>query len=337
MVDDALVGVLRRARVPGVQVAVAADGHVLVEAAAGRAGGGRPWDVRTPAQVGSIAKLVTALVVHRLAADGVVSLEEDLRRAVPGARPGPPATLGDALSHVAGAARHGYLGSLRRPGMPGRRGDPVADRVPDPVVVRRARRALGRGGPPGAFRYSGGGYLAVQVLLERRTGRSLTALADECVLAPAGMADSRLASDPARRSATGHASLVPVPGRSLRYRETAAAGLWSTAGDLVRLALALRSGGVLAASAPALVTPVAATGEPAPLAAAGRGVFLDHVTEPHWFCHPGRTVGYGAWLWGRLDGSVSVAAVTNGMPGSGTACWAAAGAACAVTGLAGPR
>jgi CubicO group peptidase (beta-lactamase class C family) len=337
MVDDALVGVLRRAHVPGVQVAVAADGRVLVEAAAGGAGGGRRWGVRTPAQVGSIAKLVTALVVHRLVADGVVSFEEDLRRAVPGARPGPPATVGDALSHVAGAARHGYLGSLRRPEARGPRGDQVVDRVPDPVVVRRARQALDRGGHLGAFRYSGGGYLAVQVLLERRTGRSLTALADECVLVPAGMADSRLAPDPPRRPATGHVARVPVPGRSLRYRETAAAGLWSTAGDLVRLALALRPGGALAASAPALVTPAAVTGQPAPLAAAGRGVFLDHVTAPHWFCHPGRTIGYGAWLWGRLDGSVSVAAVANGMPGSGTACWAAARAACAVTGLAGPR
>jgi hypothetical protein len=65
-------------------------------------------------------------------------------------------------------------------------------------------------------------------------------------------------------------------------------------------------------------------------------VFLDDAIAPRWFCHPGRTVGYGAWLWGRLDGSVSVAAVTNGMPRGGAACWAAARAICEIMEIEGP-
>ena len=309
---------------PGVQVTLAVEGRIVVDRAVGRAGPGRALDAVTPMQAGSVAKLVTALVVHRLAADAALALDEDVRSAVPAAPPGPPVTVGDALAHLSGVRRRGYLGTVRR-GM-----DEAG--APSALVRRRARRALRRVPGPGSFRYSGGGYLAVQAFVEQRTGRGLGDLADEFVLAPAGMTRSGLGVRPPAPPATGHVRGLPFPGGHLRLRELAAAGLWSTAGDLVRLGLALGPTGVLADAGRVVSEPIAPTGDPPPLAAVGRGVFLDRSlgdpVAPAWLCHPGRTVGFAAWLWARLDGTVVVAATANGMPGGGRACWAAAEATC---------
>jgi len=95
-----------------------------------------------------------------------------------------------------------------------------------------------------AFRYSGGGTTIAQQAVVDVLGRPFPELMRELILDPVGMADSTfeqpLPEAMAARAAVAH----PLNGRPLAggwhvYPEMAAAGLWTTAGDLVRLAVEL--------------------------------------------------------------------------------------------------
>ena len=99
---------------------------------------------------------------------------------------------------------------------------------------------------PGAkWRYAGGGYCVVQQLVLDVTGETFSEFMRSRVLGPAGM-DASTYEQPlpaalAPLAATGHrADGTRVPGDAHIYPELAAAGLWTTAGDLARFALAVQ-------------------------------------------------------------------------------------------------
>jgi len=97
---------------------------------------------------------------------------------------------------------------------------------------------------PGAiWRYSGGGFTVMQQLLIDVTGTPFPRFMREVVLEPIGMSSSSFEQPPARAAltATGYyADRSPVRGRWHVYPEMAAAGLWTTATDLARLAIEIQ-------------------------------------------------------------------------------------------------
>jgi CubicO group peptidase (beta-lactamase class C family) len=232
---------------PGVSMAIIDGGDIAETLCAGvlEAGGAEPVTGRTLFQAGSISKPVAAACALRLVADGVLDLDEDVNERlrswqVP-ANDGwqPRITLRQLLSHTAATTAGGFVGYPR--------GTPVPS-VPEVLDGRGNSMPVVVAGLPGlGFAYSGGGYTIMQQLLIDVTGKEFPALAAELVLEPAGMADSTFAQPlPAwlvAGAATGHhPGPVPVPGRWHTYPEMAAAGLWSTAGDLARFLLAIRAG-----------------------------------------------------------------------------------------------
>ena len=109
-------------------------------------------------------------------------------------------------------------------------GAPPANTLP--VVVE---------GVPGLhLRYSGGGTTIAQKVVTDVVGKPFPDLMRELVLEPAGMSNSTfeqpLPAAIAERAASGHPwNGVPVASGWHVYPEMAAAGLWTTAGDLARL------------------------------------------------------------------------------------------------------
>ncbi len=94
--------------------------------------------------------------------------------------------------------------------------------------------------PGTGFRYSGGGYVLVQQLIEDVTGRSFAGLAKELIFDKLGMVnstfDSLLPKAYIPQAATAHQrNGEPVPGKWHIYPEQAAASLWSTPSDLATL------------------------------------------------------------------------------------------------------
>ncbi|HUE96718.1 MAG TPA: serine hydrolase [Longimicrobiaceae bacterium] len=170
--------------------------------------------------------------------------------------------------------------------------------------------------PGSRVRYSGGGTTILQLAMTDATGESFPALLDRLVLEPAGMTrstyenplpDSRLQEAAAgyRRSGTA------VPGKRHTYPEMAAAGLWTTASDLARFALAVQASlrgapGTLldSTTARAMVTPVT---EPA-----GLGFFVEEKDGGHvYFGYNGADEGFQAMLVANHDGGYGAAVMVN--------------------------
>jgi CubicO group peptidase (beta-lactamase class C family) len=176
-------------------------------------------DHRFPAY--SITKLVTAVAVLRLVADGAVRLDapangflRDLQLA------DPEVTVRELLTHTAGADTPATL---------------FANQVP--ALATLTGPVLGCSGQRGTYEYSNGGYVALGQLIAGASGEPYEAAVTRLVLRPLSMDRSwypqRWPDDPDAVTGYGLADRA--------FRATtgictlpAAGGLWSTAADLLR-------------------------------------------------------------------------------------------------------
>lgn len=317
-----LAGRMAYHEVPGVAVAVLRDGEIAWAAGFGvrAAAGAEPVTERTLFQAASISKPVTALAVLRLAQDGRIDLDTDVNaylmtwRVPPNDGWQPRVSLRQLLSHTAGTTVHGFPGY--HPGRPRPTLLQILDGKPPantpPVRVSTLPGTL--------LRYSGGGTLIVQLVLEHVTGQAFADLMRDLVLAPLGMQDSTFAQPlPASlhdRAATGHrAGGAAVAGNWHVYPEQAAAGLWTTPGDLLRVALEVQRavdgrGTILTrASAGAILTH-------GPVGDIGIGFFSSGEGKTRRFCHGGGNEGFKSVLDAYVEHGDGVAVMANGDAGS---------------------
>jgi tetratricopeptide (TPR) repeat protein len=146
-------------------------------------------------------------------------------------------------------------------------------------------------------------------------GRPFPELTNELVLKPAGMLASTYEQPlpPAKVSlaAAGYRSNgIPVPGKRHAYPEMAAAGLWTTAGDLARFAIALQKSlrgdpnSILSRDTVELmVTPVRNN--------YGLGLGIEKHGDRLYFGHNGADEGFQALLLASRDGCCGAAIMVN--------------------------
>lgn len=236
--------------IPGLSVAVIENFEVAWAAEFGirRMGERAAIGPDTPFQAGSISKPVFALAVMRLCQEKRINLDADIRTylkswQLPESDDGwaPKINLRQLLSHTAGTTVHGFPGYPVHGALPSLaeilNGAPPANTPP--VFIDLI--------PGMQFRYSGGGTTIAQLAVTDLVGQSFPDLMRDLVLVRLGMEDSSYeqppSSDLANRAAAGYAvNGVPIPGGWYVYPEMAAAGLWTTAGDLARLGAALMRG-----------------------------------------------------------------------------------------------
>jgi CubicO group peptidase (beta-lactamase class C family) len=164
--------------------------------------------------------------------------------------------------------------------------------------------------PPGSpYAYSGGGFTVAQLLIVEAGGKPYPDLLKAMVLDPAGMRQSTFAQplppSLVARAASGHDRKGQVvPGGFNAYPEYAAAGLWTTASDYGRFAIALQnsySGRPRAllrqASARSMMTPVDAA------AGYGLGVVVGKRGGHPYFTHSGSNAGFQCNYLAFLDGA----------------------------------
>jgi CubicO group peptidase (beta-lactamase class C family) len=222
--SEALAAWLRRSsKVCGVAVI---DGYGIAWTWPDRGGPDRLF------QAGSISKPVTALAALELAARGEVDLDADVNERlsswqVPGAC---RISLRQILGHTSGMGVPFFPGYPQGTEVPALRH--VLDGVPPSVTpaVRVDPAAHG------TFRYSGGGYAVVQQLIADVTGVPFGQAARSLVLAPLGMTQSTFAEP----LPDGLRAYAARPDWHV-YPEAAAAGLWTTPGDLARYVCALQA------------------------------------------------------------------------------------------------
>jgi len=171
--------------------------------------------------LGSTSKQITATAVALLARDGRLSLDDDLRKYVPEIPDyGAIITLRHLLTHTSGL--RDYTDLLALTGMHDEDLTTTADAL---AILGRQR---GVNFAPGAeWRYCNTGFFLASVVVERVTGKSLRAFAQERIFGPLGMEHTLYFDDHALvvpRRATGYA---PRPGGGF----STAASDWEQVGD----------------------------------------------------------------------------------------------------------
>jgi CubicO group peptidase (beta-lactamase class C family) len=238
---------MARLKVPGVSVAFYDHGKIVWTRTYGYADVAAKKRVTTDTlfQAASISKPVGALATLRLVQQGKLNLDENVNDKlrewkVPDNQftTTEKVTLRRILSHSAGLTVHGFAGYAA--------GEPV------PTIVQVLNGEKPANSPPvrvdvtpgTIWRYSGGGYVVMQLLLTEQTKETFPALLHNMVLWPAGMTHSTyhqpIPAELRRFVATPYrASGEPVKGGPHTYPEMAPAGLWTTPSDLDRLAIEL--------------------------------------------------------------------------------------------------
>lgn len=309
--------------VPGVALAVMRDGEVQAVRGFGTRVAGQSMAIGqdTLFSVGSVSKVVTAALCLKLVARGLFNLDSDVNRWLKRWRvPGGPAgddgiiTLRMLLSHTAGLNLHGFEDLSPVAPLPTALqtlgGEPPALNKPLARIDRAGARS----------RYSGGGYMVIQTLIEDTTGETFAAAAQRHLLGPLGMKRSQFAaalatdtSDVAHaHDARGNAEALPRGWQS--FPELAPSGLWTSAGDLARFVLALGAcyrapGGILPKElAVEMMTPVAP-------GFYGLGPRLAGEGAARIFHHAGANDSYKAYIEGNLASGDGLVVVTNGANG----------------------
>jgi CubicO group peptidase (beta-lactamase class C family) len=258
-------------------------------------------------QAASISKPVAALTALRLVARGRLSLDRDVNSyltswRLPGGDGEPPVTVRHLLCHG---------GALTVSGVPGYEQGEALPRLTEILdgLAPANTPAVRRDGQPGReHRYSGGGYVVLQQLLEDVTARPFADLAAELVFEPARMMAATYQQPDPSDAAAAH-----VDGREVGWHvhpELATAGLWCTPADLVRFAEAVQ-GAVAGEEGALLPRQVAMEMVTRQLDDWGLGLRLSGPGMYQRFSHGGHNYGYQCVLIGAASSRRAVAVMTG--------------------------
>ncbi|MBR3305547.1 MAG: GNAT family N-acetyltransferase [Christensenellaceae bacterium] len=233
----------------GVSIAVHDGKGDLVTycAGSGRYGEDFPVNPDMLFQAGSVSKPMFALTLLRYVDKGLIDLDADISGIIPEFVKKGPMTFPALLSHTAGFNLHGF---------PGYRADHEPLSLEDVLNGKGITPKLRRIRPYGKqFIYSGGGITLAELAFTRLTGTTLREAFKKEVAEPLGLKRTGffqpLDEDLVSNAAFGFRLAEkedPAHGYHY-YPEHAAAGLWTTPAELVKIGLALsrsyRRGGLL--------------------------------------------------------------------------------------------
>ncbi len=244
---SSLVERMQEDNVPGVSIAVLKDGKLAWAKGFGIANSKtkQEIDANTLFQAGSISKPIAALAALKIVEQGKVALDENVNNYLSGwqvessssnedhSTEQNPVTLRQLLSHTAGLSVHGFPGYATGSDLPSTVEVLQGKGNTDPVEVTMT--------PGSEWRYSGGGYTVMQLVVEQVTGQSFADFTDQTILRPMGMTSStfqhQLPKELKQRTSAafdGHGKMYSVVYND--YPEKAAAGLWTTPSDILRYA-----------------------------------------------------------------------------------------------------
>lgn len=237
---DAVLGhAMQRYSIAGVAAGVIRDGELVWQAREGRSDGeGAPVTDATSFNLGSISKPLAVWTVLSLAQDGLIDLDAplstyDLPYEPDYGEHAPDAvTVRRLLQHTAGTNQPGYGGWGAHEEQPVDAVDLSENFAPLRVAYQ----------PGENRRYSGGGFVLLQMLVETVTGADFDTAARQRVLDPLGMTNSGF--DASRLPTVSQAfNYYRQPIEDLRDVALTAAGGYASGGDIERFLLAHLDGG----------------------------------------------------------------------------------------------
>lgn len=233
--DSVIPGLMAKARIPGMSVALIWDGTVAWEKGYGTRdkATGEPVDTRTVFEAASLTKPFFAALAMTLVSSGVLDLDRPLVEYIP--KDSIESAMGHSFDEPGFRADWAKRVTTRMvlshsSGLPhGQRGKPY------PILFEPGTR----------FSYSADGYIMLQMAIERLLGEALGETMSKRIIRPLHMDRSSMVWDDrfSANAAVGH-SLLGIPNGAVRKyaRANAAASLYTTAGDYARFVAALMTG-----------------------------------------------------------------------------------------------
>ena len=209
---------------PGLALAVIRNGAIIYKRGYGMA---RIEDgvVNTPSKIfdiGSVSKQFTATCVALLVKEGKIKVDDDIRKYFPEMRSyEKPITIRHLLHHTSGLRDYNTL--LGFAGFRPESDCPTVEESRD--IIFRQKRLNHR--PGEAFSYTNSGYFLLGQIVERVSGKSLNAFAQERIFKPLGMSHTLFQED--------HTQLIP--NRTVGYDPVEGGGFkidmsnWDETGD----------------------------------------------------------------------------------------------------------
>jgi CubicO group peptidase (beta-lactamase class C family) len=315
---ESVLTLLKQNKVGGASLTIIENGQLVATYGYGDAQEQRPVTPQTRFQAASISKTANALAVLKLVQAGRVALDDPINKHLKSWKlpdnaltAKTPVTVRLLLNHTGGTSVHGFAGYPRGSVLPTLQQILGGQKPANSPAIRVVS-------PPGqAFNYSGGGTTILQQMVIDITGDPYDVAMEKLVLGPLGMSESsfRQPPDPETVNQAAFAHLPDgslVPGDFHIYPEMAAAGLWTTASDLCKPALAImqsnagRAGSFLSQN-------LARTMLTRGLGNYGLGVY---VNNSGWFYHDGVNEGYRAVFDANPKRNSAMAIMTNGENGT---------------------
>ncbi len=251
MMDAEIPIRLKEKKVPGIAVAIIDEGSVVYKRGIGFSNLDKQLKVTSEMgfNIGSVSKMFTAWGVMKLVEQGKVQLDTAVhtyltRWQFPDSEfDCQKVTIRSLLSHTAGLSVRGYPGFQPDEALPtlaaSLAGENGSARANEPVTIVIP--------PQTRFKYSGGGYTILQLLIEEVSGKHFADYMQQKVFSPLGMKNTSFTIDD---TIMAH-SATPYDEEGIeinmeRFTAQAAAGLHTTLEDLLAFAQAtLRGNSVL--------------------------------------------------------------------------------------------
>ncbi|HEV7990300.1 MAG TPA: serine hydrolase domain-containing protein [Gemmatimonadaceae bacterium] len=304
--------VVERGRAPGLAVAVFSRGRLVVARGFGLAvlDSAQPVTDTTVFRIASVTKEFTAAAILQLAERGTLSLDDPLRKWMPGWHPDAGViTIRHLLSHTSGIVDVPYGSATARPV----RLELARDFHDSLLAWPRADTLRFR--PGTSWQYSNAGYQLLGRIIERASGQSYAAYVREHLLQPLGLRHTTYctSSTHAPAHATGYS--LDSTGRAVEAERIdmegpySAGSLCSTVRDLIAWAAALQSGRVVSrASYARMIAPRTFALDREQY---GFGVQLASLEGHASVSHDGAITGFGSRLASYPRDSLIVAVLGN--------------------------
>ena len=285
-------------------------------------------DENTVFQAGSISKPAFAAVLMKYRQDNPIDLDNDVNNLLTSWQLPEHEWTGQEvvslrrlLSHTAGTTVHGF------PGYAAGEPVPTLQQVLEGVKPANTSAVVVDLQPGTQMRYSGGGTTLAQLTLQDVANEPLPTMAQRLLFTPLGMTrsgfDQPISPKLSNNMATPYNDDgTPVEGGAHTYATLAAAGMWSTPSDMLKMASGVRSAylgqktdWISQATAREMLTNNTPTNE-APNVGIGFFINMDKNGEILGFGHGGADKGFMSQLYLELDTGNGYAIMTNGDNGS---------------------
>ncbi|MDP6881228.1 MAG: serine hydrolase domain-containing protein, partial [Alteromonas macleodii] len=284
-------------------------------------------DENTVFQAGSISKPAFAAVLMKYRQDNPLDLDVDVNTLLTSWQlPEHEWTGQDVvslrrlLSHTAGTTVHGF------PGYAAGEPVPTLQQVLEGAFPANTDAVVVDIQPGTQMRYSGGGTTLAQLTLQDVANESLPTMSQRLLFNPLGMTHSGfeqpISTNLSNNMATPYdGDGAPIKGGPHTYATLAAAGMWSTPSDMLKMASGIRSAylgqktdWISQATAQEMLTNNTPTNE-APNVGIGFFINMDDNGEILGFGHGGADAGFMSQLYLELDTGNGYAIMTNGNNG----------------------